>query len=240
MKLILASSSPRRAAVLRDAGFAFEVRVPHVDETRRAGEFAGDYVVRLAEEKARTAYEFRAPRAGEPPMDISALGYTRHLAEDVRAMFRRLMGERKAHGEASQSYALQNSAIALGADTVVVLDGEILGKPADSEDARAMLRRLSGREHDVLTGIALVPFPSGSLLTALERTRVTFAPLAEQEIEDYLATGEPFDKAGAYAIQGRGGRFIERIEGCYFNVVGLPLARLERLLRELGWMEKRD
>src|SRR3989454_11919477 len=98
-----------------------------------------------------------------------------------------------------------------------------------------MLRSLSGRTHEVITGLFLIHLPGGVTRVEHETTRVTFAPLTDEEIDAYVATGEPFDKAGGYAIQGRGGRFVTRVEGCHFNVVGLPLPRLLRILRELGW-----
>jgi len=190
MKLILASSSPRRAEILRDAGIVFEVCAPQIDEATRPNEAAAKMVARLAEAKAHAA----AKLAGE-----------------------------------------KNSAIVIGADTAVELDGEIFGKPRDSADAREMLSRLSGRTHHVLTGIYVLRLPDGAARAAVETTAVTFGQLGKKEIDAYVASGEPFDKAGGYAIQGRGGRHIPRIEGCYFNVVGLPLARLCTLLAELGW-----
>ncbi len=101
-----------------------------------------------------------------------------------------------------------------------------------------MLRRLSGTTHSVITGLAAMRLPGRIVRTETETTRVTFAPLTEEEMSAYVSSGEPFDKAGGYAIQGRGGRFVTRVEGCYFNVVGLPLARLYRILRELGWKEE--
>lgn len=119
--------------------------------------------------------------------------------------------------------------IALGADTVVELDGGILGKPADTADAERMLRLLSGRAHSVFTGVAL--FDGGAAKRAVEETRVFFRPLAAAEIEEYAASGEPADKAGAYGIQGAASKFVERIEGCYFNVVGLPVSRIYGMLR---------
>ena len=190
-KLILASSSPRRAEILRKAGFDFDIVPAHADESRRPNEAATAYVRRLAEGKARTA--------------------ARQLAKD----------------------AASDSTFIIGADTVVVIDGEILGKPSSVANAREMLRRLSGKTHDVYTGLAVLQ-RNGAAHTAVEKTRVTFEPLSEEEVEDYIASGEPFDKAGAYAIQGRGGKFISRIEGCYFNVMGLPLARLYAMLRDLN------
>ena len=118
----------------------------------------------------------------------------------------------------------------IGADTVVALDGEILGKPRDRQDAARMLRLLSGRTHDVFTGVCLMV--EGKADTFFEHTRVTFYPLTDKEIADYIATGEPMDKAGAYGIQGRGCTLVEKIDGDYFNVVGLPIARLHRKLKE--------
>jgi len=201
-RLILASASPRRAEILRDAGFEFEVRPSAVDEAVRRRESPIAHVERLAREKACAA----------------------------------------ASGTAGP-------AVVIGADTVVVMGREILGKPASRDDARRMLRLLSGRTHRVLTGVAVLRLKSGERLTNggeprrgalrsdVEATHVTFAPLSKKEFEAYVASGEPDDKAGAYAIQGRGGRFVTRIEGCYFNVVGLPLARLCRMLLEMGIRE---
>jgi len=119
-------------------------------------------------------------------------------------------------------------AVVVGADTIVVLDDKIMGKPADPEDAKHMLSSLSGRTHQVYTGLAVIA--DGVKISAYECTDVVFAKLSEQVIERYVATGEPLDKAGAYGIQGVGCALIERISGCYFNVVGLPVHRLARLL----------
>jgi septum formation protein len=123
--------------------------------------------------------------------------------------------------------------IVLAADTTVVVDGEILGKPVDEEDARRMLRRLSGREHEVLTGLALCE-AGGRDASAVERSRVRMAALSEHEIAWYAATGEPLDKAGAYAIQGLGSLFVEAVAGNYSNVVGLPIPAVYRLFDRLG------
>ena len=121
----------------------------------------------------------------------------------------------------------------IGADTIVVLDGKYLGKPADEDEARQMLRMLAGRWHQVYTGIALV-HPRKSVV-AYEMTRVHFRDLTRQEIDGYVLTGEPMDKAGAYGIQGVGAILVDRIEGCFYNVMGLPLARLALLLKEYGF-----
>ena len=123
--------------------------------------------------------------------------------------------------------------LVLAADTTVVVDGEILGKPRDEDDARRMLRLLSGRDHTVLTGIALEE--GDRRLAEVDETRVRFAPLSDAEVDWYVATGEPMDKAGAYAIQGLGSLFVEAVEGSYSNVVGLPIPRVYRLFARLGY-----
>jgi len=171
------------------------------------------------------AFEVYAPQVEE----------ARRPNEAVEKMVARL-AEAKARA-AAESVGEKNHAIIICADTAVELDGEIFGKPRDAADAREMLSYLSGRTHYVLTGIFAVRLPDGATRSAVERTAVTFAPLDPIEIEAYVTSGEPFGKAGGYAIQGRAGRYIPRIEGCYFNVVGLPLARLYALLGDLGWRE---
>ncbi len=193
MKLILASSSPRRAEVLRNAGFLFQVRPAAVDETRLAHESAEEYVRRVAQAKAQAAAE-QARQAGE-------------------------------------------RAIVIAADTTVLVAGQILEKPADAADARRMLRLLSGRSHEVLTALAVVNISTGQESLHVEKTCVEIVKLSNDEIDDYIATGEPFDKAGAYGIQGIAGRFAARINGCYFNVLGMPLSRLWSTLHELHWKE---
>jgi len=173
-KLILASGSPRRSELLRDAGLEFEIIVPDIDETPRPGEAPDAFVCRTAREKA-------------------------------------------------ESISVENAVI-LAADTAVV-DGErILGKPADAEDAAAMLRSLSGHTHEVMTGVC-IRFPDRTECFHIE-THVTFRNLSEEEIADYIATDEPMDKAGAYAIQGGAAKMVRRIEGSYSNVVGLPLCEV--------------
>lgn len=121
--------------------------------------------------------------------------------------------------------------IVLGADTVVVLDDRVLGKPDSPDEARAMLQALGGRAHRVITGLALIETGSGRSLQGDEQTTVWMRPLTRDEIDEYVATGEPLDKAGAYGAQGYGASFIECVEGCFYNVVGLPLARLVMMLR---------
>jgi septum formation protein len=197
VRLVLASESPRRAELLRAAGFDFDVVPAHIDESVHHGESPEEYAVRVARMKAEAVM----PRPGRHPV--------------------------------------------LGADTVVVVDGEILGKPADEEDARRMLRLLSGREHVVLTAVCLLTFPPRltgldedyelwETDSAVESTRVQFSRLSEAEIAWYVGTGEPFGKAGGYAIQGLASRFIPRVTGSYSNVVGLPVALVYNLCSRAG------
>lgn len=163
---------------------------------------------------------------------IAAVAEEHDGSEHPEELVRRL-----AQAKAEAVGLAADDEIILAADTEVVIDGRILGKPAGPEDAARMLALLSGREHEVLTGVCLRH--AAGVLTDVERTRVRFVPLTPEEIAAYVATGEPMDKAGGYAIQGRACRFIDRIEGCYFNVVGLPVALVYRHLKRLapgGWL----
>jgi septum formation protein len=182
--LVLASASPRRQELLRNAGIPFEVQPADIAEDPRPGEAAKACAERLAREKA--------------------LAVARQHPQDV----------------------------VLGADTVVVVDGQLLGKPSNAADAARMLRLLSGRQHQVITGVCLVA--GGQPVVASETTLVTVSKITDKEIADYVASGEPMDKAGAYAIQGIASRWIPRIEGDYSNVVGLPVALVFGMLREVS------
>lgn len=175
-------------------------------------------------ERLGLAFEVAAPPEGlEPPWDgtVPALDFAADLAR------------RKA----SAISVNRPDAIVLGADTIVVLDGAVLGKPRDEHDARAMLFRLAGREHLVHTAVA-IDGPGGDERPAaagIETTTVRFRPLEPDEIAAYVATGEPLDKAGAYGIQGYGAALVESVRGCFFNVMGLPVTRVLALLQGLGW-----
>jgi len=201
-RLILASASPRRRELLAQAGYAFTVEAPDVDESERAGESPAAYVQRLAEEKAQAIFARHIQSSGAPFMT------------------------------ASSSWVGSNDLplIVLGADTTVVCEGHIVAKPADAADAKRMLQRLAGRTHQVLTGIAAVTRTGTT--SAVETTDVTFSPIPEVELDLYCATPEPFDKAGAYGIQGYAARWIPRIDGDYFNVMGLPIARTVQLIED--------
>jgi septum formation protein len=183
--IILASSSPRRAELLRNAGIPFRVKPAQVPES---------------------------PSSGEVP-----LLYTKRLARD-------------------KAVAVQKQfpgCFILGADTIVITDEHLLEKPADQDDAIRMLRLLSDREHTVSTGVCLIT-PEGEEDIRSETTQVTFGPMTDTEIRSYAASGEPLDRAGGYAIQGLASRYVRRIEGCYFNVVGLPVPLVYRMLTEHG------
>jgi septum formation protein len=202
--LVLASASPRRQELLRNAGIPFEVQPADIDETPLAGEPPRAHAERLAREKVLAVVQTRQQQC------------------------------------------------VLGADTIVVIDDTILGKPSDADDAARMLRLLAGRTHEVITGVCMVgramsagQVPVGrddappttenrQLRTASETTLVTMSDLSDAEIREYVATGEPMDKAGAYAIQGLASRWIPRIEGDYSNVVGLPIALVYRMLCQWG------
>jgi septum formation protein len=209
VRLVLASASPRRADLLRAAGIEFDVRPADIDETMDPEETPDGYVRRVAQLKAEAA-------------------------------------TRREPGR-----------VILGADTVVLIDYRVLGKPSDEADARRMLRLLSGREHVVMTAVCLInqagpaeigPAEIGQaeaghyvhqggskrIQTGVARTTVEFAPLSDPEIDAYIASGEPMGKAGAYAIQGLGSRFVTRIDGSYSNVVGLPVALVYNLCRHAG------
>jgi septum formation protein len=165
-------------------------------------------------------------RAGETPE-----AYVRRLAEEkAQAVFTKHKDVPFTTASSSRVGSTEVPLIVLGADTTVVCDGEILAKPADAADAKRMLRTLSGRTHQVLTGVAVAT--RAGVASAVEITQVTFSEIPEAELELYCATHEPLDKAGAYGIQGYAARWIPRIDGDYFNVVGLPIARVVRLLED--------
>lgn len=142
--------------------------------------------------------------------------------------------QRLALDKAIKGASRVKNGIVLGCDTIVVLDSEFLGKPKDPDEAFSMLKKLSGKKHRVLTGLALLDTETSQILTDFEETLVYFRELEDGEIEKYVKSGEPLGKAGAYAIQGKAAVFVERIEGCFYNVVGLPLYRLHMLLKKIG------
>ena len=184
MEIVLASASPRRQELLKNAGIPFSVRPANLKEIRRPNEDPMAFAERMAREKAHAVHE-----------------------------------------------SIPNGCI-LAADTVVVLDDQVFGKPNSAADAARMLRRLAGRRHNVITGVCLLG--TGFEDVRSETTTVQFNQLTDDEIQHYISTGEPMDKAGAYGIQGLASRWISRIEGDYFNVVGLPVALVWGMLHEHG------
>lgn len=183
MRLVLASSSPRRAELLSRLGLDFDVAPADVDETRRPDEGAGAYVERLAREKAQAV--------------------------------------------------ATSGTVVVGADTAVVHEGHVMGKPGHPEEARAMLRRLQGGVHEVFTGVAVAV--GEEVHSLIDVTEVAMLAMTEEEISDYVADGEPMDKAGAYALQGKGGVYVESVKGSPFTVIGLPVHLLPRLVSISGW-----
>ncbi len=185
-QIYLASKSPRRRELLDQIGVGFEVVSADIDETAYEHESAEEFVLRMAEEKARAGYE---------------------------------------------SVNLDKRLPTLGADTVVVVDGVVFGKPIDQQDSFKMLSKLSGRSHEVYTSVAIAF--NGSVISSTNKTLVAFRSLDEAEILAYIETKEPADKAGSYAIQGLAARFITQIDGSYSGVMGLPIFETAELLKEI-------
>ncbi|MDD4189218.1 MAG: Maf family protein [Eubacteriales bacterium] len=187
-KIVLASASPRRAALMKQIGIEFEIAIPEINEDLNIDNEPVEVVQKISRSKA----EDIAHRTGE-------------------------------------------DAVIIAADTVVVCDGRILGKPADACEAEEMLRLLEGRKHEVITGFTIIDNSKDKrIITSYEVTGVKMRKLDDIEIQAYLNTGEPFDKAGAYAIQGVGALLVDEIKGCYFNVMGFPLSKIAHVLEGIG------
>jgi len=186
MKIILASTSPRRLELLRGLGLKVKVVGSRVKESK--------FSIKNPEKLVKTLALTKAQEVARRTKD----------------------------------------GLVIGADTIVVLKGKILGKPKSKGEAMDMLRELSSKTHDVLTGLAVIEASTGKTKVDFVRTKVKFRKLSEWEISNYVVTSKPLDKAGAYAIQEKAGLFVEKIDGCYFNVVGLPIAKLAEMLREYG------
>jgi septum formation protein len=189
-RITLASSSPRRKALLEEIGLSFDIHPSNIDENTRKGESPTEHCLRLAEEKAKEAVK-------------------------------------NAH-----------TGWILGADTIVFIDNRILGKPSNVNEAQEMLTLLRGRCHKVLTAFCLLNVSTSATIKRIVESRVKIKNLTDKEIEEYLKTGEPLDKAGAYAVQGIGNFMVESIEGSYTNVVGLPMEELKVALEEVGIVTK--
>ena len=219
-KIILASASPRRRELLTQIGIGFEVVVSETEEKITSTEPA-KVVEELSAQKAEAVWEKFASMAASQVSDTSA----GRPDEDSDV----------CDAEQNCEEGKKADIVVLGADTVVACDGKILGKPVDVENAVKMLRLLQGREHEVYTGVTILYGKSGvqKALTFHEKTTVHFCPMTEAQIREYVATGDPMDKAGSYGIQGFCARYIRGIEGDYNNVVGLPAGRVYQELYKL-------
>lgn len=209
-QLILASGSPRRRELLEGLGFVVKVIPPNIDETQREGEEAENYVKRLARDK------------------VLAVVHRLHAS---------LYSEEESHARIPRTTGIttkDETRWVIGADTVVVLDGEVFEKPRDGHDAFEMLSRLSGSVHEVITGFCLFDIKKNKEGLQAVRTQVRFKDLSKFEIEKYVELGEGSDKAGSYAAQGVGAYFVETLTGSYTNVVGLPLCQVVEMMQEMG------
>lgn len=168
------------------------------------------------------------------PFEIIVSGYEEKGLELVKSNKPEEIAKSLSLYKARDVLPKVRDALVIGADTIVVYNGEILGKPVDERDAESMLKKLSGATHEVITALAIIDSRNGKELVDYEKTRVTMKELSDEEIRNYIATGEPMDKAGAYGIQGRAGAFVTGVGGCYNNVVGLPVNMLVKMLREFG------
>ncbi|NOH32749.1 Maf family protein [Vibrio chagasii] len=207
--LVLASGSPRRKELLSQLGYEFSVLVTDVEECKHTQETAEEYVKRLSLDKALAALSLLTTNPSEK----------QHVAPSSDTVV-----------VSSDAISLDSEIVVLGSDTVVVSQGQVLEKPADFSDSKRMLTQLANGRHQVMTAVSVVSQEKQK--TEIVITDVWFKPLSEKEIEQYWQTGEPCDKAGSYGIQGLGGRFVTRIEGSYYAVVGLPLFETDQLLQE--------
>ena len=214
-RIILASGSPRRLELMHQAGFEVEVIPSHADENVSGG--TPEEIVRcLSKRKAEDVVRYLLQNKADNAAGVILQAKT---------------------GEQPSGKIQQISILVLGADTIVARDADILGKPSSPEEAAATLRSLSGRSHDVYTGVTLAEIKDGVIgreETFSVRTKVYFCSLTEEEIQKYVATGDPMDKAGSYGIQGSFARYVEKIEGDYYNVVGLPVSAVYHRLKEWG------
>lgn len=215
LRIILASSSPRRIELMKNLGLEFEVIPSNVDESIDSNKTPAQMVIELAKKKGHAVYDFVIAKSAP---ELSASPSPSATESEGKFGRGRLM--------------------VLSADTTVVLDQRLIGKPTSEDDARQMLRTLSGRVHDVFTGVTLLikgPADKAPVeYLSFEMSHVFFRHLTEGEINSYVATGEPMDKAGAYALQGIGSAFVQRVEGCFTNVIGLPIPLVVSMMRRAG------
>lgn len=215
LRIILASSSPRRIELMKNLGLKFEVIPSNIDETVDPSKTPAQMVIELAKKKGHAVYDSVISKS---PPELSASPSPTATDAEGKSSGGRLM--------------------VLSADTTVVLDHRLIGKPTSEDDARQMLRMLSGRVHDVYTGVTLLikgPTDKAPVeFLSFEMSHVFFRHLTDAEIDSYVATGEPMDKAGSYALQGIGSAFVQRVEGCFTNVIGLPIPLVVSMMRRAG------
>ena len=221
--LVLASGSPRRKELLSQLGYEFSVLVTDVEECKHAQETAEEYVKRLSLDKALAALSLLKDNPSEKQHVVPSSDNVVSSVDNVA------VGSGIVALD-SDAISLDSETVVLGSDTVVVSQGQVLEKPTDFADSKRMLTQLANERHQVMTAVSVVS--EEKQRTEIIITDVWFKPLSEQEIEQYWHTGEPCDKAGSYGIQGLGGRFVTRIEGSYYAVVGLPLYETDQLLQE--------
>lgn len=221
--IVLASGSPRRKELLSQLGYEFSVLVTDVEECKHAQETAEEYVKRLSLDKALAALSLLKDNPSEKQHVVPSSDNVVSSVDNVA------VGSGIVALD-SDAISLDSDTVILGSDTVVVSQGQVLEKPTDFADSKRMLTQLANERHQVMTAVSVVS--EEKQRTEIIITDVWFKPLSEQEIEQYWQTGEPCDKAGSYGIQGLGGRFVTRIEGSYYAVVGLPLYETDQLLQE--------
>lgn len=207
IRIILASKSPRRKELIEGVGFKTLIIPSEADENIEEKDPA-ELVKKLSEIKAMSVYDCIKDKAGKKREDFAG----------------------NSNDAGNTNINISENDVVLGADTVVYAGGRILGKPADKDEAREMIQLLAGNVHSVFTGFTLV-FSDGRKITDYSETKVYVYPMNDEEIEDYISTGEPYDKAGAYGIQGIFGRYVEKIDGDYNNVVGLPVSKILNMLK---------
>lgn len=224
-RVYLASLSPRRKEILKRLEIKFSVLVPKVSETfsHQIRTTKGSYEVRSAKTKVAAGFSLR----NNITRNLK-FATTTYLSGGLQPKeFAKALAKMKVE---SVSRQIENGLI-IGMDTIVVLGKKIMGKPKNKKAARKILSMLSGKTHQVITGIYLLRLPEGKSIGSYEMTRVKFRKISRKEIERYIKTKEPYDKAGAYGVQGQAGLFVESISGCYFNVVGFPVARFIKLFK---------
>ncbi|UQV21955.1 Maf family nucleotide pyrophosphatase [Vibrio sp. J383] len=228
--LVLASGSPRRKELLSQLGYEFSVLVTDVEECKHAHETAEEYVKRLSLDKALAALSLLKDNPSEKQHVVPSSDNVVSSVDNVAVGSGIVALDSGIVAVGSDAISLDSETVVLGSDTVVVSQGQVLEKPTDFADSKRMLTQLANERHQVMTAVSVVS--EEKQRTEIIITDVWFKPLSEQEIEQYWQTGEPCDKAGSYGIQGLGGRFVTRIEGSYYAVVGLPLYETDQLLQE--------